>query len=175
MSANEPGKTNKFIPKGDTATVVSAFVVIAGVVAYAFSYPNSEVIIGAALGGGAHTIIRNLRLPDDPFVVMNYYAYFTGILSLIIIFLSGEQFIIISSDYYLLLILGLIAFFAQYFLTLAYRNTEASSISLYAYLQIIFCTIFGIILFHEIPDLFSIAGAILVIFSGYLNYKISIY
>ena len=49
MSAREPS-LNKFIPKGDTATVVSAFVVIAGVVAYAFSYPNSEVIIGAALG-----------------------------------------------------------------------------------------------------------------------------
>lgn len=49
MSAKEP-RLNKFIPKGDTATVVSAFVVVAGVVAYAFSYPNSEVIIGAALG-----------------------------------------------------------------------------------------------------------------------------
>lgn len=50
MSAREQGRINKFIPKGDTATVVSAFVVVAGVVAYAFSYPNSEVIIGAALG-----------------------------------------------------------------------------------------------------------------------------
>lgn len=138
-------------------------------------FPALIGIIGAALGGGAHAIIRNLRLTDNPFVVMNYYSYFTGILSLIIIFLSGEQFTIISSDYYLLFILGLINFFAQYFLTLAYRNTEASSISLYAYLQIIFCTIFGMTLFHEIPDLFSIAGAILVIFSGYLNYKISIY
>jgi len=50
MSAKPPARLNKFIPKGDTATVVSAFVVVAGVVAYAFSYPNSEVIIGAALG-----------------------------------------------------------------------------------------------------------------------------
>ena len=138
-------------------------------------FPAIIGIIGAALGGGAHVIIRNLRLTDNPFVIMNYYSYFTGILSLIIVFLSGEQFIANSSDYYLLFILGLIAFFAQYFLTLAYRNAEASSISLYAYLQIIFCTILGILLFHEIPDLFSIIGALLVILAGYLNYRISIY
>ena len=41
---------NKIIPKGDTATVVSAFIVITGVVLTAFSMPASEIIIGAGLG-----------------------------------------------------------------------------------------------------------------------------
>lgn len=43
-------KRNRLIPKGDTATVISAFVVIAGVIGIAFEYPTSEIILGAGLG-----------------------------------------------------------------------------------------------------------------------------
>jgi hypothetical protein len=49
MSAKEP-RRNKFIPKGDTATVVSAFVVVSGVILMAFEYPTSQIILGAGLG-----------------------------------------------------------------------------------------------------------------------------
>ena len=45
-------------------------------------------------------------------------------------------------------------------------------ISLYLYLQIIFGALLGVLFFKEIPDLFSIFGASLIIISGYLNYKL---
>jgi len=43
-------RRNRFIPKGDTATVVSAFVVVSGVILMAFEYPTSQIILGAGLG-----------------------------------------------------------------------------------------------------------------------------
>ena len=48
MSTNE--KKNKFIPKGDTATVVSAFIVVSGVVLTALQVPFSEILLGAGIG-----------------------------------------------------------------------------------------------------------------------------
>ncbi len=39
-----------FIPRGDTATVVAAFITISGVVLTALQMPASELMIGAGLG-----------------------------------------------------------------------------------------------------------------------------
>jgi drug/metabolite transporter (DMT)-like permease len=47
-------------------------------------------------------------------------------------------------------------------------------VSLYLYSQIIFSAFLGILFFKEIPDLFTIFGATLIIISGYLNYKLKI-
>jgi len=42
--------TNKWIPKGDTATVIAGFVIVSGVVLLALAMPASELIIGAGIG-----------------------------------------------------------------------------------------------------------------------------
>ena len=42
--------TNAFIPKGDTATAISAFIIVAGVVGMALQFPTSEFITGAGVG-----------------------------------------------------------------------------------------------------------------------------
>ncbi len=60
---------------------------------------------------------------------------------------------------------------AQITLTKAYQLVPASLVSLYNYSQIIFVTIFGLLFFNEIPDIFSIMGASFIIISGYLNYR----
>ena len=49
MSSENPTR-NQLIPKGDTATIISAFVVVAGVVGMALEFPTSEIILGAAIG-----------------------------------------------------------------------------------------------------------------------------
>lgn len=50
MSANIKSMKNRFVPKGDAGTIVSSFVIIAGVVLTAMSLPASELIIGAGVG-----------------------------------------------------------------------------------------------------------------------------
>jgi len=49
---------NTYIPKGDTATVVAAFITVSGVVLTAIDMPASQIMIGAGLGWLFKTAIK---------------------------------------------------------------------------------------------------------------------
>jgi len=74
-------------------------------------------------------------------------------------------------DFFILILLGLFALAAQITLTKAYQLSPANLVSLYTYSQIIIASIFGLLFFKEIPDVFTVIGASFIITSGYLNYR----
>ena len=74
----------------------------------------------------------------------------------------------------MLTLLGAVALIGQISLTKAYQLAPASLVSLYTYSQIIFVSLFALLFFKEIPDVFSIIGASFIIASGYLNYRFKI-
>jgi len=49
---------NTYIPKGDTATIVAAFITISGVVLTAIDMPASQIMIGAGLGWLFKTAVK---------------------------------------------------------------------------------------------------------------------
>jgi len=49
---------NTYIPKGDTATITAAFIVISGVILTALQVPASEIMIGAGLGWLFKTAVK---------------------------------------------------------------------------------------------------------------------
>jgi len=55
--STEPPK-NRFVPRGDAATLVSAFIVVSGVILTALSMPASELIIGAGIGFLLKTVVK---------------------------------------------------------------------------------------------------------------------
>jgi len=137
-------------------------------------FPAIVGVLAAIFGAGAHISLRNLRLTDHPLVIVNYFSFVSGLMALLILIWQNNfvvpDFISLMS----LILLGLIALGAQIALTKAYQMAPASMVSLYTYSQIIFATIFGMFFFRELPDLFSIFGASLIIISGYLNYRVKI-
>ena len=72
---------------------------------------------------------------------------------------------------FILFLLGIFGLGAQIAMTKAYQFAPAKLVSLYLYLQIIFGAFLAILFFKEIPDIFSVLGASLIITSGYLNFK----
>ena len=141
---------------------------------FGFNYlPAIFGVLAAFFGGSGQALVRHLRLTDHPFVVMNYLFIIMGFLSLFFQLSSGNFVIPEISMILDLIILGLIYFFGQLFLTLAYFHLPASLVSLYKYSQIIFGTVLGFIFFYELPDIYSLLGAIIIIISGFLNYKSS--
>jgi len=50
---------NKYIPKGDTATVISAFIIVSGIILTAANLPASELMIGAGIGFLLKTVIKS--------------------------------------------------------------------------------------------------------------------
>jgi drug/metabolite transporter (DMT)-like permease len=68
--------------------------------------------------------------------------------------------------------MGFIFWVAQIALTNAYRVAPASLISPYFYSQIIFGIMYGLLIFREFPDIYSILGSSLIIVSGFFNYRV---
>lgn len=137
-------------------------------------FPAIIGMLGAISFAGSQITLRHLRLTDHLLVIVNYFGITLGLSSFTILLFQGGFIVpdIVSLE--ILISLGVIGVAGQISLTKAYQMAPANLVSLYSYLQIIFGTIFGIIFFKEIPDLFSIFGAFLIIISGYLYYKLNI-
>jgi len=135
-------------------------------------YPAVIALLGAISTAGAHVAIRSLRLTDHPLVIVNYFGYSIGLISFGILLWQGNFIIPDALSLFILLLLGLVGLGGQFALTKAYQMAPTKLVSLYLYLQIIFGALLGVLFFKEIPDLFSIFGAFLIIISGYLNYKL---
>ena len=134
-------------------------------------FPGMIGIIGAVLTAGSHTAVRNLRLTDHPLVIVNYFGYIIGLISLGILLLQGNFIFPDIFGLFILFLLGIFGLGAQIAMTKAYQFAPAKLVSLYLYLQIIFGAFLAILFFKEIPDIFSVLGASLIITSGYLNFK----
>ena len=137
-------------------------------------YPAIIGLIGAIFTAGAHIAVRRLRLFDHPLVIVNYLGYTIGLLSFIVLLWQGNFCVPNVLNLFVLLLMGLAGLGAQLALTKAYQMAPTKLVSLYLYLQIIFGALLGVFFFKEIPDLFTILGASLIIISGYLNYKVKI-
>ncbi|PPK60573.1 EamA domain-containing membrane protein RarD [Malaciobacter marinus] len=96
----------------------------------------------------------------------------TFFLSIVILF--GESFNIEvfsfhkidSSIWWILLILGIGTTIVQLLVSSAFFHAKASTLASFQYLEIISATILGWLMFNEIPDKFTILGALIVIFAG---------
>ncbi|PUU88652.1 DMT family transporter [Halanaerobium sp.] len=132
--------------------------------------PSLIALMSSLFAGIAYTIVRQLRKTDSAAAVVFYFSLFST-LAMIPFLLSGSFVIPTAIQAAALLALGLFAAAAQLFMTNAYRHAEAGELSIYTYANIVFSSIFGLLLFQEMPDLFSVFGAVLIISAGYLNYR----
>ena len=58
---------------------------------------------------------------------------------------------------------GVAAAGGQFAITAAYYHAPAREISVYDYSQIIFSALIGFVLFHQIPDRFSVLGYVIIL------------
>lgn len=134
-------------------------------------FPAIVALISAILMGAAHVVIRYLRLSDNYWVIINYYAYIAGFTAIISLVWQRNFVIPNLIDFILLLILGLTAFGSQISLTLAYRFAPASIVAPYLYTQILFAAILEIGFLQVFPDMLTWIGSSTIIISGVLNYQ----
>ncbi len=71
-----------------------------------------------------------------------------------------------ASDWLLMAVTGVMGAVGHWFLILAYRRTEASSLAPYMYLQLPWVTFLGWLFFAHLPDRWTLVGAGIVIASG---------
>ncbi|WP_031335793.1 DMT family transporter [Rhodopseudomonas sp. B29] len=61
---------------------------------------------------------------------------------------------------------GLASTTGQWIVVMAFRHADASALAPFSYVQLLWATLFGILLFGEIPDLWTFIGAAVIIASG---------
>ena len=133
------------------------------------SFPALIAILGGFTAGTAYTFVRKLGLAGErgPVIVMFFSAFSTLVLlpNLLLHYqpMTMKQLIF-------LILAGSSAACAQLAVTTAYQNAPARDISVFDYSQVIYAAIFGLILFGELPDIWSIVGYIIIIGTAFAKW-----
>ena len=115
---------------------------------------------------GVSIFIRKLTLGGEPvYLIAFYFSICSAIFGLFTLPFGG--WVIPSSyDLVLLILIGLLGGIANLLLTKSYQLAEVSLITPLKYLSLVFAIIFGFYLFDEIPTIYTLAGASLIIISS---------
>lgn len=124
--------------------------------------PSLIGLAGGLCAGIAYTMVRVLgqRGQKGTSVVM-FFSGFSCLVTLPYLLLNYAPMSIFQGI--VLLGAGAAAAGGQFAITAAYYHAPAREISVYDYSQIIFSAIIGFILFHQIPDRFSVLGYVIII------------
>ena len=70
------------------------------------------------------------------------------------------------ADWALMAFLGMVSFVSQFTLIKAYQAAPAAVVAPYYYTMLIWATVFGFVLFDEVPDAETLLGALIIVASG---------
>lgn len=145
-------------------TIIVAFIGMLFIIKPSFSVEVVPYLIGflsAVFAAIAYTFLRVLGNREKYYTVVFYFSFFSTVVLLpfLIIFyepMTGKQLAY-------LLLAGLFATVGQFGITLAYKFAPAKDISIFSYSTVLFSTIFSILFFGQIPDLYSFIGYAIIL------------
>ena len=126
---------------------------------------------------GLAIILRKLGQTEHPTTTALIHNFITSVLVVFGILLFGSNVIgqkgiygseiIFNPNYYfyILIVLGIIGSFVQYFMTTSYKFADATILVTLRYIAIPIAAIFGYIIWNEVPTGSQIIGGILIIIS----------
>lgn len=124
-------------------------------------------IAGALSAGMAYNSIRKLKDSDHPLVIIFYFPLVTIPITGVYLLTNWLQPTFIELS--ILIAIGVVTQFAQYFMTKAYQADTLSKISSIQYIGIVFALGFGYFLFDEAYNFRSGLGIIIIILAVILN------
>ena len=129
-------------------------------------------VLGALGAGLAYTFVRLLgNKGERSSVIVFYFSIFSTVAVLPMAIADFQPMTTIQVVF--LLLAGLSASVAQFALTGAYAFAPAKEISVYDYSQVLFSAFWGVLLFSELPDIFSFIGYAVIIGAAIVKYLLS--
>lgn len=122
-------------------------------------------LAGAASSGAAYNLVRKLGRTEHPLHIILYLPALSIPLATPATLLNFVP--PTCLDIALLVLIGLLTFTAQIFLTRSLKMEQAAKATNVSYISIVFSTVFGLLFWKEVPDLFTLFGALLVLISIY--------
>lgn len=135
-----------------------------------FSLYGALAIIGAASAGLVMVIIRKLTRVDPPATILAYQAIGVGLIMAVPAMIQWLP--PTPKEWLLLAGIGVVSYFAQKANILAYTYGEASLLASLDYVRLLYATVFGWLLFTELPSMSTWVGAsIIVVASVFTVYR----
>lgn len=127
--------------------------------------PSLAGFVSGAAAGLAYTFVRKLGARgENGLRIVFYFSLLSSVMTLPFFLLSPVR----LTGYQLLMMLlcACSACIGQFGITCAYLCAPAKEISVYDYSQILFAAALGYIFFHQIPDVWSVVGYVLICGAG---------
>lgn len=131
------------------------------------TFDLSIALIASLAMGVAYNVIRKLKNTEHPLVIMFYFPLITIPIAAIATYYLWV--LPTGWDWVILLAVGLLTQFAQYFMTLAYQNAQLSKVASLSYIGIIYALVFGFFVFGETYSLVVFFGMALVLMGVIFN------
>jgi len=129
---------------------------------YYYIYP----VIFTLAFAGVSIFIRKLTLVGEPvYLIAFYFSICSAIFGLFTLPFGGWL-MPSSYDLGLLILIGLFGSTANLLLTKSYQLAEVSLTTPLKYLSLVFAIIFGFYLFNEVPTIYTLSGAGLIVISS---------
>lgn len=144
--------------------LIAAFCGALLVIKPSFDYQVLPALAGLASGlfaGLAYVLVRSLKGRASPNLIIFFFSLVSCGATLPLVLLNPPH----PSPWQWLALLGTGVFAAggQFGLTFAYHHAQASRISIFVYLHVVFAVVVGLVLFGERPDALSLLGGLLII------------
>ncbi|GAA5888821.1 hypothetical protein JCM6882_002865 [Rhodosporidiobolus microsporus] len=122
-------------------------------------------LIGVLGASGAYLIIRLIGKRASPLHSISYFSFYSVIVSCIypFIFHAPPVFKLEKRFFMLIVPIGVFGFLAQALLTMGLQREKAGRGTLAVYSNLIFAMALERIVFHKLPDAFSLLGASIII------------
>ena len=129
-------------------------------------HPAAVLLVAAAVCNALYQLLTR-RVTGDSVYTTLFYSAVVGAAG----FTLAVPFALESSplawfDTGLLLAMGVLAGLAHWLLTRAYLTAPASLLTPFTYVQLLWATLFGYLVFRQLPDRWSVVGMLIIVGSG---------
>lgn len=135
------------------------------------SFSSEHAKLGAIIGLSASVsyalgavIVRSLATRETMAATVFYFCIFCGAFSLLSLPFGWVMPTLWES--FCLLMIGILGGIGQILLTQSYKYADTTLIAPFEYVSIIWASIFGFLMFGDVPTRFTLAGTVVVVLSG---------
>ena len=124
-------------------------------------------VLGAGFAGLSYITIRKIGKSEHPIVIVNYFMLSAGILAGLVMISFWQTPTL--KELILLLATGIIGFYAQLYMTKSFQLEAASKVVQFAYIELVYSLIFGLVFFGEGYSLLAFLGILIILISMMMN------
>lgn len=124
-------------------------------------------ITSSIFSGLAYNIIRKINTTEHPLVIVFYFPLVTTPIAGVYAAFNWVK--PIGDEWWILLIIGVLTQFAQYFMTKSYQAEDLSKVASLKYLSIVYALGYGFVFFDEHYNLLVYGGIALILLGVILN------